>query len=201
MLFPDNARRDLARFYGDRLIDDPLLVGIVAHLHIATERKILAEWVTDKSVIREDTAQVGVTGEHDAIKIECFAFKPVGGRPYIYYRIHNRKLVILGECLYTHSAVMPDRKQVINDNEAFALTSLLRSGLYSIDGVIHSTQIDEHLETQFGMIAQGSHYRQQVSRRHCNDELVQLLIDVGKFIRQHILKAKGERFQTSGRHR
>ena len=201
MLFPDNTGRDLARFYGDRLIDDPPLVGIVAHLHIAAERKILAEWITDKSVIREDTTQVGVAGEHDAKKIERFAFKPVGGGPYIYYRIHDRKFVILGECLYAHSAVMPDRKQVINDSEASALTSLLRSGPHPIDGVVHSTQVDEHLETQFGMVAQNSHYWQQVSRRHRNDELIQLLINVGKFIRQHILKAKRERFQASGRHR
>src|SRR5690349_11630806 len=106
MLFADDTRRDLAWLDSDRLVDNPLLVRVIAHLDIAAQWEILAERVADKSVVRENTAQIRVTGKHDAIKIECFAFEPVCGRPNAYHRVENGKVVIFREYPHSQPAVM-----------------------------------------------------------------------------------------------
>src|SRR5881394_122323 len=40
-VFADHARHDLARLDAHRLVDDALLLGVVAHLHVARDRKVL----------------------------------------------------------------------------------------------------------------------------------------------------------------
>ena len=67
MLFADHARRDLPWFYTDRLIDDPLLVGVVTHFHISTQWKVLAERIADEAVISENAPQIGMTRKDNAI--------------------------------------------------------------------------------------------------------------------------------------
>src|SRR5262249_11466215 len=81
MLLAHHTRHDLPRFNADRLIDNSLLIGVVAHLHVARQRKILAERVPDETIVREDAPQVGVPAEHDPEQIESLPLVPVGGRP------------------------------------------------------------------------------------------------------------------------
>src|SRR5689334_14368315 len=77
VLFANDARRDLSRFDRDGLVDDPLLVRVVAHLDIARDREVLAERVTDEAVVREQTAQIRMTREDDTEQVESFALQPV----------------------------------------------------------------------------------------------------------------------------
>ncbi len=57
----DHARRDFARLDRHRLIDDALLFRVVTHFDVAGDREILAERMTDETVVGQDAAQVRVT--------------------------------------------------------------------------------------------------------------------------------------------
>ena len=111
MLFADHARRDLPRFDTDRLIDYPLLVGVVTHFHISAQWKVLAERIADKAVISENAPQIGMTRKNNAIKIECLALEPVSRWPYANYRIHYRKFVIIREYLEPQPVVMTEESK------------------------------------------------------------------------------------------
>jgi hypothetical protein len=58
VVFAHDARRDLARLDGHRLVDHALLLGVVAHLDVARDREVLAHRVADEAVVGEDAAQV-----------------------------------------------------------------------------------------------------------------------------------------------
>src|SRR5690606_3184398 len=93
MLAPD-ARGDLARLDRDRLINDALLFGVVAHFHVAENREILAERMADEAIVRQDAAQVGMAFEDDAEKVEGFALVPVDRGPDVDQRGNHRKVVV-----------------------------------------------------------------------------------------------------------
>ena len=62
-----------------RLVDDALLLVVVAQLDIAGQRKILAQRMPLEAVIGEDAAQIGMIGEKDAEEIPGLALEPAGG--------------------------------------------------------------------------------------------------------------------------
>ena len=62
-----------------RLVDDALLLLVVAHLDIAGEREILAQRMPLEAVIGQDAAQIGMVGEIDAEQIPGLALAPAGG--------------------------------------------------------------------------------------------------------------------------
>src|SRR3990172_7593494 len=62
----DHPRHQHAVLDGHGLIYHPLLVGVVTDLHIAFQREILAEWMADETVIRQDPPQIGMPFEQDA---------------------------------------------------------------------------------------------------------------------------------------
>jgi hypothetical protein len=64
--FANDPRRDFAGLNGHRLINDPLLLGVVTHFDVAGNRKILAERMPDEAVVGKDAAQVVVPRENDA---------------------------------------------------------------------------------------------------------------------------------------
>src|SRR5262245_44451437 len=70
VVLADHLRHQRARLDAHRLIDDAALVGVVTHLDVADERKVLAERMPDEAVIREDAAQIRVSLEQDAEEIE-----------------------------------------------------------------------------------------------------------------------------------
>ena len=61
-----------------RLVDDPLLLLVVAHLDIAGQREILAQRMPLETVIGQDAAQIGMAGEEDAEQIPGLALPPAG---------------------------------------------------------------------------------------------------------------------------
>ena len=79
--FADHARHDFARLDRHWLIDHALLLRVVAHFDIARHREVLAERMTDETVVGQNAAQVGVAFEHDAEQVERFALVPVRRRP------------------------------------------------------------------------------------------------------------------------
>src|SRR5690606_37812739 len=92
--FTHNARSDLTRFDRNRLINHPLLFGVVAHFHMAGNREIFAEGMTNETVVGKNAAKVGVTFEDDAVKIEGFALVPVHSWPDIDQGGQHREFVV-----------------------------------------------------------------------------------------------------------
>src|SRR5690606_14747014 len=86
VILADHFGHQGAWLYGNGLINHPPLLRIVTYFHIAAQREILAEGVTDKAVIRQNAAQIRMPVEQHAIQIESFPFKPVGAVPDIVYR-------------------------------------------------------------------------------------------------------------------
>src|SRR5208282_4833381 len=134
ILLAHNAWHDFARLDGDRLVSHPLLVGVVAHLDITRQRKILAERMADKTVIGKDTAQIGMPGKHDAVEVERLALKPVGRRPYVNRRCDNRKFIINSKHAYPQTSIVRQAEQVINDSKMYAFAP-------AISTVINTTQV------------------------------------------------------------
>ena len=62
-----------------RLVDDALLLFVVAQLDIAGQREILAQRMPLEAVIGQDAAQIGMVGEIDAEQIPGLALEPAGG--------------------------------------------------------------------------------------------------------------------------
>src|SRR5207302_356972 len=107
------SRRD-----AHRLVHDPLPVGIVLHLHVADERKVLAEGMPDEAVVGEQAAQVRVTAEQNAEQVEGLALEPVGARPYVHYRIDDRLGGVFAPDCEPQPLVVADGEQLIDDREA-----------------------------------------------------------------------------------
>ena len=61
-----------------RLVDDPLLLLVVAHLDIAGQREILAQRMPLEAVIGQDAAQIGMVAEKDAVHVPGLALEPAG---------------------------------------------------------------------------------------------------------------------------
>ena len=81
-------------FDRDRFVNHALTLRVVTHFDISHKRKILAKRMSDKTVIGENTAQIGMAFEYNAKQIESLAFKPVGGIPYFGNRGDLWKIVL-----------------------------------------------------------------------------------------------------------
>src|SRR5690242_1061258 len=77
----DDARHQYPGLDAHRLVHHPLLLLVVAHLHVAGQGEVLAERVADEAVVGEDAAQVRVAVEQDAEHVEGLALEPGGGGP------------------------------------------------------------------------------------------------------------------------
>src|SRR5215472_15363703 len=62
-----------------RLVDDALLLLVVAHLDIAGEREILAQRMALEPVIGEEAPEIRMIGKEDAVEVPRFALEPPGG--------------------------------------------------------------------------------------------------------------------------
>src|SRR5882724_11504516 len=71
----DHARHQGARLYRDRLVHHPLALGVVAHLDIADQREVLAEWVADEAIVGQQAAQVRRVAEQDPEQVEFVALE------------------------------------------------------------------------------------------------------------------------------
>ena len=80
-LFTNNSRSNLTRFDRHRLINDSLLFGVITHLDVAVNREVLAERMTNETIIRKYPAQIGMTRKDNPVQIEGFTLKPVNSVP------------------------------------------------------------------------------------------------------------------------
>src|SRR6188768_2138 len=85
----DDFRHQRARLDRDWLVHHALLLGVVAHLDVADQREILAERMTDESIVGEDAAQIRMAREQDAEQVERLALEPVGAGPDVDHRIDD----------------------------------------------------------------------------------------------------------------
>src|SRR5688572_31771888 len=84
----DHARHADTRLDRHGLVDHALLVGVVAHFDVADQREVLAERMTDETVVGEDPAQVRMAFEDDAEQVERLALEPVAARPHRGQRVN-----------------------------------------------------------------------------------------------------------------
>ena len=112
IVFTDDARRDLARLDGDRLVNDAFLLSVVTHFHVPRCGEIFAERVTDEAVISEYAPQVLVVSEKYAEQIESFALKPVGSTPNAVDRIDLRHVFVSSVHTQTQTPVVRQRQQM-----------------------------------------------------------------------------------------
>ena len=80
--FPRRQEIEVAEFLRQlhRLVDDALLLVVVADLDEAGQREVLAQRMAVEAVVGEDAAQVRVAGEEDAVEVVGLALEPVGAR-------------------------------------------------------------------------------------------------------------------------
>ena len=159
-----NARSILTRLNADRLINDTTKLLIVTHFYITRDREILAERISNKTVIGENSAQIRVSREQDAEKVEGLALKPIRARPDFAKRSQHRERLILSKNLKPETIIILDRQQM---NRCGKTPALVLSG---ITGVIYTSQIDELLEVESGIIPKLSGNSQIISCRNndCN---------------------------------
>src|SRR5688572_6866164 len=114
----NDFRHERARHDADGLVDDAALGRVVAHLDVADQREVLAEWMADEAVIRQEPPQIRMTAEQYAVEIECLALEPIGRVPHVVDGVDDRPLVVRAKRLQAEPMVMRDRQQVIDDGEA-----------------------------------------------------------------------------------
>ena len=101
----------------DRLVDDALLLVVVANLDEAGQREILAQRVPLEAVVGEDAAQVRVAGEQDAVEVVGLALEPVGAGKNIDERRAPASSSSVCD-LHADAPVVLGRQQVVDDVEA-----------------------------------------------------------------------------------
>ena len=127
------------------LVDDALLLVVVADLDEAGQREVLAQRMPLEAVVGEDAAQVRMAGEQDAVEVVGFALEPVRRREHRDRRGHRRRLV--GLHLHADATVTGGRQQMVDDVEAL----LAR-------GIVDAGRFDEADEAEAGIVAQhGQH--------------------------------------------
>ena len=65
--------------------------------------------MADEAIIREDAAQIGMTGENDAHHVKRLALVPVCGGPNVDHRGRNGHIVVTGKDFYSHAIVVRER--------------------------------------------------------------------------------------------
>src|SRR5262245_18657329 len=68
VVFTDHTRHVRARFDADGLVHDAPFRGVVLDLDVADQREILAERMTDETVVGQDATQVRMALEHDPVE-------------------------------------------------------------------------------------------------------------------------------------
>src|SRR5262245_18751206 len=148
----------------DGFIDDALRLVVIAHLDVAREREVLAQWVTLKAVVGEDATQIRVAGKQDAVHVVGLPLVPIGGREQVDHAWHG--------CVYVRLALDPKalilarREQMIDHIEA------LRAF-----GIVDAANVDQLLELALAVIVQ--------DRQHLWDVLG--LNDHGELAKRHLI--------------
>src|SRR6202034_3819512 len=91
----DHTRHQRARLDADRLVDHALELRVISHFDIADEREILAERMTDETIVGQNAAQIRMAAKQNAEQIEGLALEPLGAGPHAGQRIDHRILDVL----------------------------------------------------------------------------------------------------------
>jgi hypothetical protein len=143
-----------ARYH--RLVDHALELVVVADLHIAGHREVLAQRIAVEAVIGEDAAQVRVALEEDAVHVEGFALVPVGGGIDLDDRGNGG--VLVGLQLDPDARVPGHRQQMVDHVET---PRALR--------IVHPADVDQHLETM--VVAKRAHGRDDLRKLRRDSEV------------------------------
>ena len=144
-----------------RLVDDALLILVVANLDKASQREILAQRMTLKPVIGQDTAQIGLPGKHDPEQVVALALPPRRRSPQAMHRRHRCRLV--GHHNDSNPVVSADREQVVDHVEPKFAT-----------WKVHAAQIHHLLACETRIVAQHRHQRQQTIPLGMHDQLASI---------------------------
>ena len=132
---------------------------------MAREREILAEGVTDKTVICEDAAHIGMAFKNNAEQIKTLALEPIGGRPEGVNRGHDRQDIIRGKDPHPHPLVAAHRQQVDDGRKARAVLETTLAAIPVIQ-IIDTAQVNQGIKTQLGGITQLNGRLHQIGRVH-----------------------------------
>src|SRR5690606_29294338 len=190
VILADHLRHERARLDADRLVDDAFLLRVVPHLHVADHREILAERMTDETVVRQDTAEVRMAPEQNPVKIERLALVPVSGAPDTRDRVEQRLAVVRAERAKAEPKIVRDRHQLIDDREAafrpverrIAIVLLERDHVVAakdaateagprralrlpfvaaVDEVVDAREVHQHLEAEGRVVPQSAAHVEQ----------------------------------------
>src|SRR5262245_32690093 len=116
--FPWREEIEVAEFLRqpDRLVDDALLLIVVAQLDKTGEGKVFAQRMALEPVIGEQPAHVRVPGKEYPIEVVGFAFEPVGTGKDPDDRRDRRGLIDFD--LHPNAQILLRRQQMIDDVEA-----------------------------------------------------------------------------------
>src|SRR5690606_18594284 len=117
--FPRREKIEVAEFLiePDGLIEHALRFVVPAHFDKAREREILAQRMAVETVVREQSPQIRVTAEENAVKIVGLALEPERPGKNTGDRRHWRRFV--GLHLQTDALVLFRRQEMIDDVEPF----------------------------------------------------------------------------------
>src|SRR5262249_3781877 len=163
----------------DGLVDDALFLIVVAHLNVAREREVFAQWVALESVVSQDAAQIRVAGKQDAVHVVSLPFIPVGGREQIDDAWHGGGRVRLA--LDSQALVLARGEQVIDHVEA--LRAL---------GIVDAAHIDKLLELAPAVITQLPQHIKDVLGWHDHRQLTKRPLLAQQLWSQQGLNALGE---------
>ena len=92
----------LGQLYG--LIDHPLLLIVVPHFDISRQREIFAQRMPLKAIIRQQTAQVRMVGEEDAVHIPALRAQTIGRGEHV--RDSRDRRILVGADLHANTMVL-----------------------------------------------------------------------------------------------
>ena len=81
VVMPDGLGHQYAVLDRDRLVHDSALLRVIAHFHVALQRKVLAERMPDKTIVGQDASQVWMSVENDAEQVKRLPFPASWRRP------------------------------------------------------------------------------------------------------------------------
>src|SRR5665213_2154439 len=158
--FPRRQEVEAAEFLlqFDRLVDDALLVLVVAQFDIAGEREVLAQRVPVEPVIGQDAAQVGMVAETDAVKVPCLALPPAGGAEYADRGWHG--LLLVGLQLHADAQIVAHAEEIIDHVEAQRPVR-----------IVDAANVAEHGEAALRIVAQKTQHLEHRLTRYLDRQL------------------------------
>src|SRR5262249_17343659 len=148
----------------DGLVDDALFLVVVAHLDVAREREVLAQWVTLEAVVGENATQIRMPRKQDAVHVVGLPLVPIGGWEQVDHAWHG--------CVRVRLALDPQPLVLARGEQMVDHIKALRAL-----GIVHAANVDQLLELALAVVAQ--------DRQHLGDVLG--FNDQGELAKRHLV--------------